>query len=167
MAYATNTEVPVERSRAEIEKVLTRYGATAFMYGYQEGSACILFEAKRRRVKFILPLPSRDEKRFHVTPSRKWKRNPDEAYKAWEQACRQRWRALLLAIKAKLESVECGITTFEEEFLAHIVLPDGSTVGSWMAPQVAAAYESGKMPKLLPYIPDSAEVIDLGEAKAE
>jgi hypothetical protein len=49
----------------------------------------------------------------------------DGAYKAWKQAYHQRWRALALAIKA----VESGIATFEEEFLAHIALPNGSTVG--------------------------------------
>lgn len=63
---------------------------------------------------------------------------------------RQRWRALALVIKAKLEAVEAGITEFEEEFLAHIVLPNGGTVGQFMLPQVATAYETGQMPPLLP-----------------
>jgi hypothetical protein len=31
-----------------------------------------------------------------------------------QRACHQRWRALLLAIKAKLESVEAVIETFDE-----------------------------------------------------
>jgi hypothetical protein len=35
---------------------------------------------------------------------------------------------LLLANKAKLSSVEDGIETFEDAFLAHIVMPDGTTV---------------------------------------
>ena len=35
-----------------------------------------------------------------------------------DQACRQRWRALLLVIKAKLEAVTAGISTVETEFLA-------------------------------------------------
>jgi hypothetical protein len=35
-------------------------------------------------------------------------------------------------------------------FLAHIVLPDGSTVGDWAAPQLALAYERSEMPALLP-----------------
>ena len=53
-------------------------------------------------------------------------------------------------IKAKLEAVETGITEFEDEFLAHIVLPNGQTAGHWMRPQIAKAYESGSMPPLLP-----------------
>ena len=32
--YAEQTSVAAERSRAEIEGTLTRYGATAFMYGW-------------------------------------------------------------------------------------------------------------------------------------
>ena len=42
---------------------------------------------------------------------------------AHEQERRRLWRALLLNIKAKLEAVESGISVFDEEFMAHIVLP--------------------------------------------
>ena len=58
--------------------------------------------------------------------------------------------ALALVIKAKLEAVAAQISTVEEEFLAHICLPDGSTVGDWAAPQLAIAYERGSMPALMP-----------------
>jgi len=34
--------------------------------------------------------------------------------------------------------------------MANIVLPNGSTVSQFMLPQIAEAYESGQMPKLLP-----------------
>ena len=43
-----------------------------------------------------------------------------------------------------------GITTLEEEFLAHMVLPDGQTVGQWLLPQVADAYDTHQMPPMLP-----------------
>ncbi|MEL6908489.1 MAG: hypothetical protein AAFP22_23970, partial [Planctomycetota bacterium] len=68
--------------------------------------------------------------------------------KAWEQAQRQRWRALLLVVQAKLEAVECGISTFEQEFLAHIVLPNGSTVDEVLAPRIIEAVDAGNMPTL-------------------
>ncbi|MCF7821873.1 MAG: hypothetical protein K9M17_05480 [Mariprofundaceae bacterium] len=75
-------------------------------------------------------------------------------WRAWKSELdndwRQAWRALNLVVKAKLEAVESGITTFEDEFLAHIMLPDGSTVGHLMRPQLEAAYDSGSMPKGLP-----------------
>jgi hypothetical protein len=71
-----------------------------------------------------------------------------------DQAIRQRWRALLLVIKAKLEAVQGGITEFDAEFLPHIVLPDGQTVGDWIIPQVNTAYELGEMPQALPMLTD-------------
>ncbi len=53
-------------------------------------------------------------------------------------------------MKSKLEAVDSGIVTFEEEFLAHIVLPDGTRTGAWAVPQIERAYETGEMPALLP-----------------
>ena len=69
-----------------------------------------------------------------------------------EQIERQRWRALLLIIKAKFEAIESGVSCFDDEFLAHIVLPAGQTVGQWMAPQIEVAYQTGDMPPMLPIL---------------
>ena len=67
-----------------------------------------------------------------------------------DQGRRAKWRALLLVIKAKLEAVAQKISTVEREFLAVAVLPDGRTVGDWIEPQMALAYDKGEMPRLLP-----------------
>jgi hypothetical protein len=155
--YAAKTTVPVERSRAEIEATLARYGAEQFMYGWDPTGALIAFviqvsPGQKRQVRFQLPLPDRHEKRF-THHSRGW-RTPEAAEREWEQACRQRWRALVLVVKAKLEAVESGIATFEDEFLAYIMLPDGRTVGGWVGPQLEAAYDPDKgiMPTSLPLL---------------
>lgn len=155
--YAQKTTVPVERSRNEIEATLARYGAQQFMYGWDAGGALIAFvvepsPGQKRQVRFHLPLPSRDEKRF--THHSRGRRTPEAAEREWEQACRQRWRSLLLVVKAKLEAVESGIATFEDEFLAYIMLPDGRTVGGWVTPQLDAAYDPdrGLMPASLPLL---------------
>lgn len=147
MTYAENTSVAAERSRGEIERTLQRYGADAFSYGWEGERAIIAFRASERMVKFVVQMPDYGE--FARTPSGRRTRSAGQQQSAWEQATRQRWRALLLVIKAKLEAVEAGITTFEEEFLAHIMLPNGTTVGQATIPDIALAYESGKMPKLL------------------
>lgn len=120
------------------------------MYGWQDDAAIIAFEMNGKQIRFILPLPDRNDGQFRYTPSRGYERNPKQQEEAYEQAVRQKWRALALVIKAKLEAVESGITVFEDEFLAHIVLPNGETVGAWMRPQVEKAYEIGAMPALLP-----------------
>jgi hypothetical protein len=105
-----------------------------------------------RRVQFVLPLPDRGSDEFRYTPNRGYERSDKDRAAAYEQAVKQKWRALALVVKAKLEAVESGITTFEEEFLAHIVLPGGQRVGTWLIPQVGKAYETGHMPPLLPML---------------
>jgi hypothetical protein len=147
--YAENTQVSTDRSRAEIERTLQRYGASAFMYGWETDRALIQFKAHERLVRFVLDLPAVDDPDFTTTPTGK-ARAETAAYAAWEQACRQRWRALALVVKAKLEAVEAGITEFEDEFLAHIVLPGGGTAGQWLRPQIEEAYTTGRMPEALP-----------------
>lgn len=146
--FAENTTVAAERSRAEIEATLVRYGAGAFMYGWEETRAVLQFRMADRLIRFDLPMPDKADTEF--THHSRGRRTETAAIAAWEQATCQRWRALALVVKEKLEAVESGITSFEAEFLAHIVLPDGSTVGQWAAPQVEEAYSSGAMPKLLP-----------------
>lgn len=147
--YAEKTMVSAEKSRNEIEKILVRYGALGFVYGWQDDKAVIGFQMNNRNIKFILPMPLKNDPEFLFTPTRRNKRSAEEIHIVWEQATRQRWRALSLAIKAKLEAVESQITEFENEFLAHIVLPNGKTAGDWMVPQIQSIYEHNQMPKLL------------------
>src|SRR5262245_61801381 len=108
--FASDTDVPVERSRAEIERMIIRYGASATGFLHSNESAIIVFEAKGRRIRFDLPLPRRNDERFTRTRvnqhSAYTKRSPEKSLAAWEQACRSAWRALALVIKAKLEAVE-------------------------------------------------------------
>lgn len=133
MPYAESTKVPVAQSRTEIERLLIRAGADGFAFGWDAGKSMLQFRIADRYVRFTIPMP--DE----VTSRAKY-----------EQAERQRWRAMLLVVKGKLESVETGIETIEEAFLAHVVVPDGGTVKDWLGPQLEEAYRAGKMPPLLP-----------------
>ena len=66
----------------------------------------------------------------------------------YERAERQRWRALLLVLKAKLESVESNIETFENAFLAQIVMPGDQTVADLVGPHIidAAVLGVGTLP---------------------
>ena len=150
MAYAADTSVSVAKSEADIKAVIRRYGASSFASFEASVAAMIAFEMKGRRVVFKLPLPDRQSKEFTETPSGRWARSDKQAGAAWEQACRSKWRALHLCIKAKLEAVEAGIETFEDAFLAHIQMPDGLSVADHVKPRIAAAYESGTMQPLLP-----------------
>lgn len=143
--YAANTEVPIDRTRLEIEKELRRYGASRFTTGWgrrEDGTEvqALEFAAHGRLIRFLLPLPSQSDPEFVSTPKGQ-KRTSDAARREWERTCRSRWRALLLAIKAKLEAVEVGISEFESEFLAFVVDPrSGKTVGEELRPIIDERY---------------------------
>ena len=133
--YAKYTRVPIAQSKQEVEKTLTRYGIEEFGFGTSSRGSGILFTKDGRCYKLNVPNP--DRKKF----------DSDTQY---EQAIRQRWRILLLSLKAKLEEVEAGLISFEDQFLTYMALPDGSTVGDFMKlPENIKRLQETQMPKLL------------------
>lgn len=151
--YANQTSVSGDRSRSEIEPTLSRYGEDSFICGTRGSTAAVQFKVNGRRILFRLELPDPDSREYTHSSTGRLRRSVEQAFEAWEQACRQRWRALVLIVKAKLEAVEAGISSFELEFLTYTVLPGGRTVGGWALPQIARAYETGQMPPLPPMLP--------------
>lgn len=169
MQYAKRTTVPTEKSITEIKRTLDRYGASQFAWAEdsQRGLASVQFALAGRCVRLVLRLPDREE----FARSKRGRRKQEHILKAWEQACRQRWRALALAVKAKLEAVESGLSTLEEEFLAWILLPGNTTVGQLMRPQIERAYLTGDMPPgiagLLPMEAEEAETVQDDGTRAD
>lgn len=147
--FAKDTNVAPEQTLMDIRRVLTRYKATGFGIVEDNTRVGVSFDMQGRRVRFIVPLPDRAAKEWQYTVSGKGYRAGQFNEKKYEQGIRQRWRALLLTIKAKLESVESKIETFEEAFMAHLVLPDGRTMSEIALPQIKVAYETCVMPPLL------------------
>jgi hypothetical protein len=146
LMYAKGTKTSVESSRAELERTLSRYGADAFSYGADGERAIVAFRVHGKHVKFELRYPPLADFRYTRTTTR----TPHQQRAAREQRIRELWRALVLVVKARLESVESGIESFEQAFLPYIQLPDGQTAGEFLIPQVERAYELGDMPPLLP-----------------
>ena len=97
-----------DRSKAEIEGILRRYGADQFMQGWEAGLGVVGFRINGFQVR------------------------------------------RLLVIKAKLEAVEAGITSIEQEFLPNMVLPDNTTAGENMLPRLREINTSGHLPPMLP-----------------
>lgn len=163
--FAKNTRVPWEETRKQIERVLMQYGAGGFGYAWDRRpepnpDAGRFGQPKtiERDIVFItFKMPGKPEAKA-------------EADKAWRaikmtvpmptlveaggsqdrhgKAIRQRWRAMLLVIKAKLEGVACGIESLDHAFLADIVTDSGETVSQRFIPQLEAIYRGPKTPLL-------------------
>lgn len=132
-SYAKNTNVSASKTKAEIEDLLSRHGCDEF--GVMQGASRAMVgfrisngDAGFLRVQITLHLPDRDDPKFKRSPAGRKRYTADQAYQAWEQACRSKWRSLFLGIKAKLVMVEDGISTIEREFLPDVVTDNGMTV---------------------------------------
>jgi hypothetical protein len=124
--YAERTQVPVERSKTEIEKLVKKYGAKGFAVGWHGDRAQLSFIAHERHIRFTILMPPQ----------------------AQEQ--RSRWRTLLLLVRAKLEAVNAKVVTFEEAFVGDIVMPQtGKTVWETAREGIALAYKGNPTPLLI------------------
>jgi hypothetical protein len=159
MRYAANTGVSVERSKGELDTLLAKSGAQqrAMMNDELRGLAVVVFAMGGRQVKLSMSFPTYASMRVQseTDPPRGWRSWSAAQRDKWlraqiAQAERQRWRGLLLCVKAKLELIADGSSTLEREFLSDIVLPDGRTVGETVLPRIAEAYNTGIMPPMLP-----------------
>ncbi len=142
MSYAEGTSVPVERSKAEIDGMLQRHGATQRMQAVDDdrGLAVVGFTMGGRQIRLEVPLPKIASFSKPAGARSTWNRE-----RVYEQACRERWRAVALLTKSKLEAIALGISSVEREFLADLALPNGKTVHTFMREGIAEAYASGKM----------------------
>lgn len=147
MAYAETTTVPVERSIGEIIGLVKKAGAIQVGQMEDQAGLAIVFRLADRAMRFTVSFPSWEEMPQHN--GRRQTLSKQDRQKLAEQRARQRARALLLVIKAKLESVESGVETFEEAFLANIVMADKLTVYERISAQIAQEYKSGAVGPLM------------------
>lgn len=129
MAYAERTDVPVTRSQGQITDLLRKYDATQIAMGWSPDGGQVGFQVSGRVYRIIVPISSQVK-------------NPG-------QVERSKWRAILLIVKAKLESVDAGITTMEAAFLADTVMPSGRTVFEETAVAIERSYIEGRNHPLL------------------
>lgn len=126
--YAEGTQVPVSRSREEIERTLERFGATAQMWMRDDevGAVTVAFKRDGKMYKFSLRLPPLSA--FKETPSHKWIRTAAAAKAAQDTETRRCFRSLANYLKAMLDAIDTGIIVAEEALLPYLMLPGGHTV---------------------------------------
>lgn len=145
--YAENTEVTADRSLGQIQTTLKQHGASRFAYGEDDTAFMIGFVMEGRNYRFVVPLPQPTDRDIRLTDTGR-ERAPGAIQQLLEQGRRQRFRALLLVLKAKLEAVETGITTLEDEFLSALLIEGDVTFGEYCRPKLAQI-AMGAMPPML------------------
>lgn len=154
MAYAENTTVPIEKSIAEIISLVKRAGAERIAQFDEPERFTVQFTMNERMVRFRVNIPSMEA--MPQYDGRHRSLTKAQRIEKAAQKARQRARALLLVIRAKLESVESEVETFEQAFLANVVMADGATVYERIAAPVAEEYATGGSGMLLLGGPGSA-----------
>lgn len=82
MGYAEKTSVSVSKTKGDIEDLIQKAGAEQFVSGFKGDMAVIGFSLANRQIRFILPLPDKQDKVFWYTPERRSKRTEQQAYAA-------------------------------------------------------------------------------------
>ncbi|GAB2753325.1 hypothetical protein [Sinomonas soli] len=129
--YIRGASVTCSASQAEIQTMLAAAGATGIRFASERGKTRITFRSGGHH--FLLALPAAMSDLPHA-----------------QEGARRGWRQLSALVQAKLDAVDAGITTFDEEFLAYMVMPGGATVFQAVAPGVAAAYAAAAPPPAVP-----------------
>lgn len=114
--YVRGSSITAAASQAEIQDLLARSGATDVRCASEDGRAAIAFASGSRHYRIVLSLPR---------PSEEPLRPPStgQPAKSAQEGARQRWRALAALVRAKLEAVDSGIVTFDQEFVGYRLAP--------------------------------------------
>lgn len=129
---SATTSTPVNNSKAEVERILRRYGADGLSIAQDYGRGMVI-------VSFLVPnSPERgapivpiklpvDMRRVYDKLNSANVKCTTEAIKrddpkGWAQAERVAWRNLVLWIDAALSAATAGLQTITEAFFAHAIL---------------------------------------------
>jgi crotonobetainyl-CoA:carnitine CoA-transferase CaiB-like acyl-CoA transferase len=139
------TSIAVEKSQAEIRGLLRRFIDGGYRIEERKSAdgtehAALAFSNGQHEVRFVAEIDPPDYDAVSVLARRARTRTRAEIEDELREAHRREtWHGLAQAIKARLRSVDVGVQTFEEAFLANIVVDTdtGETVYQRMSTQLA------------------------------
>jgi len=138
--YAAGTSVSAEKSRAEIDTLLSKHGAThrGIQVDDHANLAMVAFVVDGLKYRIDVPLPRPEEPKEKPRGWFNWKEDRRKQFlaKEYDQKCRERWRAVVLLLKAKLELVRLGMSSIDREFASDLVLANGQTVFQRLSDQI-------------------------------
>lgn len=145
--YMESTEIPAERTAAEVSMVLVQAGATSVSIRYDAGK--IIGMSWTMRVgqnELPFAMPARVQPVYELLKSRR-AGHIDGATDAriLAQAERVAWRQLLRWVQAQLAMIEVGMAQRAEVFMPYIQQADGTTMYEYFASKQLALPAGGKL----------------------
>jgi hypothetical protein len=130
--FMETTEVPAERTAAEISSVLIQGGATQIATEYDQGRITGLRWTMRVFGRDLLfAMPARVEPIYEILRKRRagsgWMSDQDKA-NLRAKATRVAWRQLLRWTQAQLAMIDCGMAEATEVFLPYIQAGNGQSL---------------------------------------
>jgi len=127
--YMETTEIPAERSAAEVSTVLVQAGATSVSIRYDAGRIVgMTWTMRVGPVELPFSMPARVEPLYQVLLKRRTGFTDNAAkIRIRAQAERVAWRQLLRWVQAQLAMIEVGMVQRAEVFMPYIQQADGPT----------------------------------------
>lgn len=127
------TDVPADRSVAEIQKMLSSRGASGILLEYEKGTGRIERVAFRmrmgeREIAFRLPLRWRDVQQVLSHDVTIESRYRSRAQKDEDYCYRVAWRILREWVDAQMAMVDLGMVKVQEVFLPYAIMRDDRTL---------------------------------------
>lgn len=145
------TTVPVERSIAEIQKMLSMQGVQGILTEYDGPNvSAVSFRilVSGNMIDFRLPCNWKAVQQVFIKKNenriRRNGRLPDRIPESQEHATAVAWRIIKDWVEAQLALVELSQTTIPQVFLAHAVTASGETLGERMLKSPGLLLGSGK-----------------------
>ncbi len=153
--FAEGTEVPVAKSKFEIEELLRKWGCKQIVWGTDYDEARVMLQFVWRHdgndyvAKFPVQMPDDETLKKRAVHQTSYRFIPAKFERLKEGRGRTEMRQLFLWLKACLNAVDAGIIDATAVFLPFLVGSDGRTVAEALVPQLPALHGSGAATLLL------------------
>lgn len=133
--YAQDTQVPVARTRGQIDSLLRAWGVDGIQWTDN-------FKADKIQLQFVwnhedndylaritIGLPTSDDLEDEAIDGRTGRVSEKKLEKLMSERGKREHRLLKMFLQGALEAIEAGVITAEQLFLPYLVGSDGRTVG--------------------------------------
>jgi len=132
--YAKNTKVSIYQSQIDIQNLFRKYGAKKYAIDWENNN--ILFELHGHSGRIHVKSPNINDPEIQRTPSGLLR--TENAIKVeYEKRERQKWRVMLLFLKASFEAVENDVLTIDQALFSYLLLPNQKTIAEQLLPNLS------------------------------